>query len=86
MDLIKRHRKELKEICQKHRLELDTEVLSQRRDNYIQKWRAECYAYLRNQWFSYQNIWKAFWRGHTAILYSIKTHCAYKHLIKNIKL
>ena len=60
MDLIARYRTELEEICSKHNLLLDEEVLTKRRDKYIQKGRAECYAFLYHKSFRDTDIGKAF--------------------------
>lgn len=64
----------LEEICKKHWLLLKEEVLTQRRDKYIKQCRFECYCYLRKIWMTYQSIWKAFWKNHAAIMYTIKTY------------
>lgn len=85
MNIIERHREQLEKICEVHTLLLDDEVLSTRRNKYIQKGRAECYAYLRNIWYNYQWIAEAFWmKSHSGVLYAIKTHFPFKEKLKNV--
>ena len=80
--LVERYREELEQICAKHNLLLDEEVLSKRRDRYIRAWRVECYAYLKNKGLTYKRIWDIFNKTHTAIIYSLNRHCKYKNLLK----
>ena len=84
MDLLERYENELTKICEKHNLLLHEEVLSKRRDKYIQRWRTECYAFLRHKWFQDTAIGKAFWKHRTAIIYSLKKHCPYRDKINNV--
>ena len=74
IDVIKRHESELLEICEDYNLNLYSEVLSKRRDSYIQEWRYECYKLLKGKNFTHEVIWKAFNKHHTAITYTIKTY------------
>ena len=85
MNLIERYRTELEQICTRHHLLLDNEVLSDRRDKYIRSWRIECYAYLRWLWFTLKHIWESFNKNHSAILYSLRMYPKYKNLWKEIK-
>ena len=74
MNLIERYRIELEQICAKHRLLLDDEVLTPCRKKYIQKGRSECYLYLYKRGFRDTDIWKAFNFHRTAILASLRKH------------
>ena len=76
---------QLEEICNKHSLLLKEEILSQRRCKYIQQCRYECYKYLRSMGITYQNIWKAFWKNHTAIMYTLKIYWNKEHIKSNCK-
>ena len=72
---ITRYETELNTICKKYGISLKEEVLTIRRDKYIQKWRSHCMLLLKQKWLSYQNIWKLFNdRNHAAVLYSIRTY------------
>ncbi len=72
--LVLRYEDELKSICSRYSLLLKEEVLSDKRNKYIQQWRYECYKFLRNKWFSYLQIGKAFNKNHAAILYIMKKY------------
>ena len=82
--LITRNETALQKICKSYSVLLKEEVLTQRRDKYLQKVRCECYCYLRNRGYQYDVIAEAFWRTHWAIIYNINKYCEYKHLLKNI--
>ena len=67
--LINRYRKELRVICKKHNLCLEREVMSKRRDKYIQEWRAECYMTLYRKGLIIENIGAIFNKNHAGIIY-----------------
>ena len=72
---IERYKEELDIICKKYGLLLKEEVLTTRRDKYIQKWRSHCMLSLKQKGLSYENIWRLFnARNHAAVLYSIRTY------------
>ena len=82
-----RYRDDLQEVCNKHHLLLEQEVLSNRRDKYIQKWRAECYIVLYRKAVKLETIWEIFNKNHAAVIYTLNKHHSeeYKQLVAKYK-
>ena len=74
-------------ICNKHNLLLEQEVLSNRRDKYIQKWRAECYIALYRKSVKLETIAKIFNKNHAAIIYTLNKYYweEYRQLVDKYK-
>ena len=83
--ILSRFWKWLQKICSNNSLLFQEEVLSQRRDKYIQQCRYECYRYLRNKWITYTNIWDVFWKNHAAVLYTMRIYWGKDNKTANCK-
>lgn len=84
---LNRYKDFLLQVCSKHNLFLYEEVLSDRRDNYIQKWRAECYITLYRKSVKLETIAKIFNKNHAAIIYTLNKYYwkEYRELVQKYK-
>ena len=84
-NILKRHKEWLRKICSENSILLEEEVLSSRRDKYIQETRAKCYLYLYGQWVVLSNIWAIFKKNHAAIIYTLNKYQKEEYQILSAK-